>query len=139
MDRRKATLIAASANFILFLIALTVEEGAWRVVWDGPIFVFLFSVLPQIVSAAVVYAAAGWLSRSKVASPILAPAAFALLGAFLYGIVIVGGPPDPGTAGQMAPFFDGLVECVLLILAFAVAWLAVQWTGRLRRRVGPSS
>jgi len=133
MNWRRATLIAALANFTLFLIALTVEEGAWRAAWQAPGFTFLFSVCPQIASAAVVYAASAWLSRSKVASPVLAPATLVLLGAFLYGLVIFGGPPDPDTAGQMAVFFTGLVECIVLTLAFAMAWIAAQWIGRLRR------
>lgn len=134
MNWRRATLIAALANFALFLIALTVEEGAWRAALESPSFTLLFSVLPQIVSAIVVYAASAWLSRSKVAPPVLAPAALVLLGAFFYGLVIFGGPPDPDTAGQMAVFFAGPVECILLAFVFALAWLAVQWIGRFRRR-----
>jgi hypothetical protein len=132
MNFRKATLIAASANFTLFLIALAVEEGAWRAAWEEPRFTFLFCVCPQIVSAAVVYAASAWLSRSKVASPVLAPAALVLLGAFFYGLVIFGGPSDPDGAGQMAVLFTGLVECIILTLAFAVAWLAAQWIGSIK-------
>ncbi len=138
MNSRKATLIAASANFTLFLIALAVEEGAWRAARENPTFTFLFAVCPQIASAAVVYVASAWLSRSKVASPVLAPVALVLLGAFFYGLVIFGGPPDPATAGQMAVFFTGTVECIILTLAFAVAWLAAQWIGRLRRRIDPT-
>ena len=138
MDWRKATLIAVLANFTLFLIALTVEEGAWRAAWESRSFTFLFSVCPQIASAAVVYAASAWLSRSKVASPFLAPAMLVLLGMFFYGSVIFGGPPDPDTAGQMAVFFTGPVECMILVLAFGVAWLAVQWIGRLKRRIHPT-
>jgi hypothetical protein len=138
MNWRRATLIAALANFTLFLIALTVEEGAWRAAWEAPSFTFLFSVCPQIGSVAVVYAASAWLSRSKVASPVLAPIALVLLGAFFYGLVIFGGPPHPDTAEQMAVFFTGPVECIILTLAFAVAWLAAQWIGRLRRRLGPT-
>jgi len=138
MNWRKTTLIAASVNFTLFLIALAVGEGSWRAAWKNPIFTFLFAVCTQIASAAVVYAATAWLSRSKVASPVLAPATLVLLGAFLYGHVIFGGPPDPDTAGQMAVFFTGLAECILLTLAFAVAWLAAQWIGRLRRRIDPT-
>ena len=86
----------------------------------------------------MVYAASAWLSRSKVASPFLAPAMLVLLGTFLYGSVIFGGPPDPDTSGQMAVFFTGTVECIILSLAFAVAWLAAQRIGRLRRRTDPT-
>ena len=132
MNWRRATLIAALINFALFLIALTIEEGALRAAWEAPSFTFLFSVCPQIVSAAVVYAASAWLSRSKVASPVLAPAMLVLLGTFFYGLVIFGGRPDPDGAGQMVVFFAGLVECIILTLAFAVAWLAARWVGRLR-------
>ena len=135
MNWRRATLIAALANFTLFLIALTIEEGARRAAWEAPSFTFLFSVCPQIASAAVVYAAAAWLSRNKVASPLLAPIALVLLGAFFYGLIIFGRSANPD-AGQMAVFFTGLVECIILTLAFAVAWLATQWIGRLRRRIG---
>lgn len=138
MNWRKATLIAALANFTLFLIALTVEEGAWRAAWESPSFTFLFAVVPQIASAAVVYAASAWLSRSKVASPFLASAMLVLLGTLFYGSVIFGGPPDPNTAGQMAVFFTGTAECIILTLAFAMAWLAAQWIGRLRRRIDPT-
>jgi hypothetical protein len=138
MNWRRATLIAALANFTLFLIALTVEEGAWRAAWESPSFTFLFSVCPQIASAAVVYAASAWLSRSKVASPFLAPTTLVLLGAFFYGLVIFGGPPAPDTAGQMTVFFTGPLECIILTLAFAVTWLAAQGIGRLRRRIGPT-
>jgi hypothetical protein len=90
-----------------------------------------------MASAAVVYAASAWLSRSKVASPVLAPATLVLLGTFFYGSVIFGGPSDPDTVGQMAVFFTGTVECIILTVAFAVAWLAAQWIGRLRRRIDP--
>lgn len=138
MNLRKATLIASSANFTFFLIALAVEEGAWRAARESPMFTFLFSVCPQIVSAAVVYVASAWLSRSKVVSPLLAPVTLVLLGAIFFGLVIFGQPPDPDAAGQMAVFFSGLVECMAMTLLFAVAWLASQWIGKLRRKIDQS-
>jgi hypothetical protein len=138
MNWRKATLIAASANFILFLVALAVVDGAWQAARESPIFTFLFSFCPQIASVAVVYAASTWLSQSKIASPVLAPATLVLLGIFIYGGVIFGGLSDPDSAGQMAVFFGGLVQCMVLTLVLAVTWVAAQWIGRYRRRIGPT-
>jgi hypothetical protein len=138
MNWRKATLIAASANFIFYLVALAVGDGAWRAARESPMFTLLFSFCPQIASAVVVYAASTWLSRSKIASPVLAPASLVLLGMFIYGGVIFRGSSDPNTAGQMAVFFGGLVQCMVLTFVFGVTWVAAQWIGRFRRRIGPT-